>query len=231
MPQIRVIGTPRSGTNLFKYLVESSTDYVCRFNAGWWKHAIIPPLMAPGETVSDELATVVMFREPARQIASFFNFAAKGRTAISGAGTFDEFIASHIFMATPDGQHRYTFLTPLDYWSQFYYAALEWRHPNKIYIELSDLQAEPALAAAAMRQMFPGQRFGLVPSLPEQYLGRNGDAPISEVWGFEADTTLQKERDAGELLLTSAIAEHNLNMTSPLAREIYDRLCEQKLSV
>jgi hypothetical protein len=230
MSEIRVIGTPRSGTNLIKYLVESSTDCVCRFNVGWWKHSIIPPLMTlGGTTVPDDLPTVIMFREPSRQVVSFYNFAAKGRTAISGASSFETFIASPIVMTTPGEANRYTFRTPIDYWSQFYYAALEWRHPNKIFIELSDLQAEPDLTLAAMREIFPDRSFASMASLPEQYLGRNGDAPISEAWGYETDTTLQREAEAAEALLASATGDQCSHLAPPFALELYDRLQARKL--
>jgi len=224
MRKIRVIGVPRSGTNLVKYLIEINTDVRCFFNLGWWKHAIIPPLMYKQKIMITKIPTIIMFREPVRQIASFYNFASKGRSAMSSACDFRTFIASAIKMTPDKGAIEYCYSTPIDYWNQFYYAAINWNSGNKVFIDLEELQQDPRLIGAVLSKIFSEPRQNINPRLPEKYLGRNVDRPVSEGWGFEAGTTLDDENRNVNLLVNSLPAAEIASILTNRTTVLYERL-------
>src|ERR1700722_3695001 len=134
-PNIRVIGPPRSGTNLIKYLIEKHTDLSCWFNYGWWKHAIIPPLMQHDSTVADATPTIIPFRDPVTQMASFYKAARQGRTVLSGGKDLQSFLRSSIEMSTNE-DYKYLYSSPVDYWTQFYFSALNWKMNNRFFFVL-----------------------------------------------------------------------------------------------
>jgi hypothetical protein len=223
MQELRVIGVPRSGTNLVKYLIENNTDVRCFFNLGWWKHAVIPTFMVQEQIRKTETPTLIMFREPLRQVASFYNFARKGRTAISGAEQFRAFISSPIRMTPDINSIEYHFCTPIEYWTQFYYAATRWTSDNKFFIDLDDLQKDPRILAAVLSEIFSDTQ-SINPRLPERYLGRNPDRQVSEGWEFEPGTTFDNENREVTLLLTSLSPSEVASILSPHTTALYERL-------
>lgn len=229
-PKLRVIGVPRSGTNLAKYLIESHTKVRCYFNYGWWKHAPIPPLIQANEPLLKNEPTIIMFREPVRQIAAFFKLSRGGSAAITGANDIESFVASPIIMKPWEMDMRYHFATPIEYWIQFYYSALEWPNCNKVFIELSELQARPDIIRSALASAFPESRFEFEAVLPDDYIGRNGDAHVSEVWKFETGKDAKKEIAETENLVT-VLPESQIDLIrNGRAAELYERLRSQRVS-
>ncbi|HTI49872.1 MAG TPA: hypothetical protein VL475_02935, partial [Planctomycetaceae bacterium] len=72
---VRVMGTPRSGTNLAKYLLERYLGVQIVFDQGFWKHGIFPALMSGREVDHGGLPIVVMSKDPVTQILSWFRLA------------------------------------------------------------------------------------------------------------------------------------------------------------
>lgn len=195
MQKIRVIGVPRSGTNLAKYLLESHTDFRCYFNDGWWKHAVIPALYEGREPKLDPTPTVVMFRDPVAQMIAFFRFSEKGRRAIYGDATgngLGYFLRSPVHTDAPRG-FRYRFPTPIAYWEQFYWAALQWEAPAKFFVSLDALKQDPSLLMRLARRLNPRLEAVANLQLPGKYLGRNGDVHVSEGFVFEENTSREIE--------------------------------------
>lgn len=200
--EMRVIGAPRAGTNLLKYLVETNSDVRCYFNLGWWKHAIVPPYMNPHQTPADQTPTVIMCRDPIRHLVSLYRFSQKGRTAIRGAPTFDAFISSPIYMVPPEQLVQYAYSSPIEYLYQFYYAALKWANEEKLIISLEDLQKDPNLALRALTRLFPNAEISPHNvDTPELYLGRNGDSHVTEAWGYDTQYSLTDENSAAETIV------------------------------
>ena len=196
LPEIlRIIGVPRSGTNLAKYLIEMSTDAPCAFNIGWWKHLIIPSLMNPPMAASP---TIIMFREPVRQLASFFTFASKGRSAITGEESFDDFLRSPISMRPPNLTITYTFSSPTAYWLQYYQAALSWSEARKHFVDLGDLRQNPSLISLILDRLKVAHTSSSEPKLPDAYLGRHGDEHMSTALTWEADMSVADQNLAAE---------------------------------
>lgn len=183
---VRVIGVPRSGTNLAKYLLETHTTLRCVFNHGWWKHAVIPPLFAAGEPLPDATPTLVLFREPVAQMLAFFRFSEKGRAAIYGDSPLDAFLRQPV-RTDPPGGYSYRFASPMAYWQQFYDAALRWDTGTRFFVSLEAVQARPGLLLDIARAIDADCVRNEEIALPEAYLGRNGDAHVSQGFGFESD--------------------------------------------
>lgn len=230
MREVRVIGAPRSGTNVARYLIEANADVKCFFNHGWWKHAIIPPLMSQRQMINDKIPTIIMFREPVRQIVSFYKFARKGRTAMSGADDFRTFISSPVRM-TPDRSIEYQFSSPIEYWNQFYYAALSWKTGKKLFIALEDLQENPRMIAAVLAKFFPETRYVVNQLIPDEYFGRNPDRHFSEGWEYETDTTLDRENQQADLLRSSLSPAEVAAILSTHTTALYECLRAKRFSI
>lgn len=230
-PKLRIIGVPRSGTNLTKYLIESHTTVRCYFNLGWWKHAPIPPLIQADRPLLKNEPTIIMFREPVRQIAAFFKMSRGGAAAITGAKDIESFVVSPIIMRPWEMEIRYRFATPIEYWTQFYYSALEWPNENKVFIELSELQERPDIIRYSLTRTFPEIKFEFEPVLPDNYIGRNGDAHVGEGWKFEAGKSVKTEV-ANTEDLAAKLPEHHVNLIRyGYASELYERLRSQRISL
>ena len=194
---VRVIGVPRSGTNLVKYLLETHTSLRCRFNHGWWKHAVVPALFADGQPLRDDTPTIVLFREPLDQMQAFFRFSEKGRAAIYGDTPLPAFLRGAVRTDPPEGM-SYWYPSPVAYWEQFYEAALRWDAPAKYFLSLESFQQEPGVLARLAERIAPRCVAQAAFELPGAYVGRNGDAHVAEGFGFEPGTTVAREQAEAE---------------------------------
>jgi hypothetical protein len=202
--EIRIIGVPRSGTNLARFIIETQSNITGVFNKSWWKHAIVPPLMAGPSATIDETPTIVMFREdPIEQIVSLFNFASKGRKAISGASEVNAFIQSPIIMMPHAGEDRFRFSSPVEYLWQYYWRILDWGKSDKTLLSIESLVREPAAVAQACRFLRPEAEIHIQRGAPDGYLGRNIDGPPGSRLLFETGTSLAKESSRKEMLAQS----------------------------
>ncbi len=204
MSEIRIIGVPRSGTNLARFIIETQSDIAGVFNKVWWKHAIVPPLMAGPATIIDQTPTLVMFREdPIDQLVSLFNFASKGRTAVSGASELNAFIRSPIIMMPGVDENRLRFSSPVEYLWQYYWRILDWPKPDKVLLSIESLLRDPAAVTQACRFLCPDAQIHIQRGAPDGYLGRNTDSTPESRLSFEAGTTLAEENARKEALTQS----------------------------
>lgn len=223
MSEVRVIGVPRSGTNLAKYLIEAHSETRAYFNVGWWKHGIISPYLSPDRDRHPELPTLVMFREPLEQVASFFNFARKGRTAISGASAWSEFLRSPIVMRSHNASLSYRYASPVEYWMQFYHAALSWSAPVA-FVNLDQLQTDPRLVFSALGGLGLGSAYREPVALPNGYLSRNDDRHVSIGLAFESDTTVDVERSSVRAIIEAMSPEDQALIGTSDVRNTFNEL-------
>jgi len=190
---MRVVGPPRSGTNLVKFLVELNTPIKCRFDIGWWKHALISPRPSDVNGRRPELPTVIMFREPVAQLVALFRLPRQQARAFRGADSMERFAETPVVMQHPDLLIDYRFPSPVEYLVQYYHAALSWDFPGKVFIDLADLRSSPATLSPFLQSCFGGQGMGQLTVLPAGYLGRNPDTDFTTGVRYEEGTTVEAE--------------------------------------
>ncbi|MCB2064222.1 MAG: hypothetical protein KDE25_12380 [Novosphingobium sp.] len=227
---VRIVGVPRSGTNYCKFLIESNSDLDSAFNLGWWKHAVIPPIMNMEGPVTNDTPTLVLYREPVEQMISFYKFAAQGRTAIMTTATdFSGFLRSPIVMQPHPGM-EYWFPDPISYWLQFYYAALAWRGP-KALLDLGALRSHPDLAFNWLKANVPRTfRFALERAHTDQYIGRNSDRQTGSNLVFEQNTSFEDEQ-AKNAKLISEVSDVDMRLIEDSGvSDLYKRLNDPESS-
>lgn len=218
---MRVIGPPRSGTNYFKYIIDNNTTLEARFNVGWWKHAVVPPLMNDGAKVGDTVFSAIMVRDLVDQVVSLWIFCQKGRTAISSSATeFSAFLRDPIQMQPYKGCSYY-FDSPLSYLAQFYWAA-SGHHGRKMFFDLKAVTSNPQLIfdALAGTQRFAGLDAPERMAVPEGYLGRNPDRRLSGETVFEPEANRSEEKTIHDAFIDSLSAEDVEHMRMSPAQRI-----------
>ena len=121
---VRVMGTPRSGTNLVKYLVERYLQVPVVFDQGFWKHGIFPALMNGRELDYGDLPIVVVSKDPVSQLLSWYR-QARNDTLFKPSRNLAAFLSQPFEVRqdfTAPRKMEYRFRTPADYWNQFYFA-------------------------------------------------------------------------------------------------------------
>ena len=86
------MGTPRSGTNLAKYLVERYLKIPVVFDEGFWKHGVFPALMNGRDIQYGGLPIVVTSKDPVTQLLSWFRLA-RNDTIFEPNGNLGSFIS------------------------------------------------------------------------------------------------------------------------------------------
>ncbi|TPM34248.1 hypothetical protein [Mesorhizobium sp. B2-3-4] len=121
---VRVMGTPRSGTNLAKHLVENYLKVPVVFDQGFWKHGVFPALMNGRDIDHGGLPIIVMSKDPVSQILSWFRLA-RNDTIFKPNGNLASFLTRPFEVRqdfTKPKRMEYRFRSPADYWNQFYFA-------------------------------------------------------------------------------------------------------------
>lgn len=121
---VRVMGTPRSGTNLAKHLLERYLEVPVVFDQGFWKHGVFPALMNGRDIDHGDLPIVVMSKDPVTQLLSWFRLA-RNDTIFRPNGNLRSFVSKPFDVRqdfTGPRRMEYRFRSPADYWNQFYFA-------------------------------------------------------------------------------------------------------------
>jgi hypothetical protein len=224
--RFRIIGTPRSGTNYTKFLIESGSKHECGFNIEWWKHAVIPALMDGPYSKVQSTPTLILFRNPIEQIASWYKFIKMGGVAISGN---EENIS--MFMKSPISLNhqsiRYKFSSPMEYWLCYYNAALTWEAP-KAFLELESIKNNVELVAKAASALANQEIvFRDIPDDVNSYMGRNKDQHVSNGWNLEKKTTLDSEKNKISEIINSMTDEDKDNLLSDETIDLYKKLIKK----
>lgn len=152
--RVRIMGTPRSGTNLAKHLVETHLGVPVVFDQGFWKHGIFPALMSGRDLGYGGLPIIVMSKDPITQLLSWFRFT-RNSSIFRPARHLGPFLNRPLEIRqdfTRPGQMEYRFRTPADYWNQFYFAmeALRRTGAPVHFVCYEQLVSTPALCLSSM---------------------------------------------------------------------------------
>ncbi|QKC70631.1 MULTISPECIES: hypothetical protein [Mesorhizobium] len=152
--RVRIMGTPRSGTNLAKHLVETHLGMPVVFDQGFWKHGIFPALMSGRELGYGGLPIIVMSKDPVTQLLSWFRFT-RNDSIFRPARHLGPFLNRPLEIRqdfTQPKQMKYRFRNPADYWNQFYFAmeALRRTGAPVHFVCYEQLVSTPALCLSSM---------------------------------------------------------------------------------
>lgn len=220
---IRVMGTPRSGTNLVKYLVERYLGMPVVFDQGFWKHGVFPALMNGRDMQYGELPIVAISKDPVTQLLSWYRLA-RNNGLFRQKKTFRSFLEEPFEIRqdfTAPRRMEYRFRNPCDYWNQFYFAmnALRRAGAPVHFVCYEQLVLDPTLSLNAVsRFLDPSSPFeGTTVAIPRQVLSAGNDVDR------EASSTIAHTQfDPARAELASALARIGWNHASTILREIDD---------
>lgn len=179
--RVRIMGTPRSGTNLAKHLVETHLGVSVVFDQGFWKHGIFPALMNGRDLGYGDLPIIVMSKDPITQLLSWFRFS-RNDSIFRPAKHLGPFL-NRPFELKQDFTHpkmAYRFRTPADYWNQFYFAmeALRRIGAPVHFVAYEQLVSEPALCLGSISRFLdlsPPFDTGTTVTIPRHAIGASND--------------------------------------------------------
>lgn len=224
--KVRIIGTPRSGTNLLKYLVARHLGVDVVFNEGFWKHGVFPALVDGGRLSHGGLPILVVSRDPISQIVAWHRLAMATRHIFGQVGSLRDFVRGPMVMeltSYPPHTIRFRFARPIEYWNQFHVPLMSLRAsgaPIQL-VRHEDLAGDPErvlrVIAGFLGVAFPGGQ-GDVVALPRQALemtddhdGRLGERMLNEMQlhhpgssGLPAAVQQLGRRDSLEILRFAA---------------------------
>lgn len=221
---VRVMGTPRSGTNLAKHLVERYLKVPVVFDQGFWKHGIFPALMNGRDLLYGELPIVVVSKDPVSQILSWYRLA-RNDTIFRPNRSLGSFLSKPFEVRqdfTQPGRMEYRFRTPSDYWNQFYFAmdALRRSGVPVHFVCYENLVSSPALSLHMISHFLglsPPFDSRSIVEMPRQALGASNDIDRNE-----SSTIGQPLFDPARAELASALARIGWRNAATILRGIDD---------
>ncbi|WP_181183625.1 MULTISPECIES: hypothetical protein [unclassified Mesorhizobium] len=225
---VRIMGTPRSGTNLAKYLVERYLKTPVVFDRGFWKHGIFPALMNGRDMQYGDLPIVVASKDPVTQLLSWYR-QARNDTLFKPSGCLASFLSKPFEVRqdfTEPGRMEYRFRSPSDYWNQFYFAmdALRRAGAPVHFVCYEQLVSCPALSLH-MISHFLGHSLpfdvGSAVEIPRHALGASNDVDQTANSAFDQPVYKSSRAD-----LASALARVGWRNANLILRGIdNDVLC------
>jgi hypothetical protein len=220
---VRVMGVPRSGTNLAKYLLERYLGVPVVFDQGFWKHGVFPALMNGRDMEHGNLPIIVMSKDPVSQILSWYRLA-RNNTIFKPNGNLGAFLSKPFEVRQDFTEKRmeYRFRSPADYWNQFYFAmdALRRTGAPVHFVCYEQLVSEPALCLH-MISHFLGYSwpFDVRSSvdIPHHALGASNDIERAAT-----QTPEQTPFDSGRAELSSALARIGWRNAGTILRAVDD---------
>jgi hypothetical protein len=179
---VRVMGTPRSGTNLAKDLIQRHLGVRVVFDQGFWKHGVFPALMDGRSLGYGDLPIVVMSKNPVSQLLSWFRYA-RNDSIFKPQPSLTAFLCKPLEIRqdfTQPGRMTYRFRTPADYWNQFYFALHTLRRAGVpvLFVGYEQLVAAPAACLASVARFLdlsPPFDAGVDVSMPSHVLNASND--------------------------------------------------------
>jgi len=225
---VRVMGTPRSGTNLAKYLIERYLEIPVIFDQGFWKHGVFPALIDGRDMRYGDLPIVVVSKDPVTQLLSWYR-QARNDTLFKPSGCLSSFLSKPFEVRqdfTEPRKMEYRFRTPADYWNQFYFAMDALRRTGipvhfACYEQLVSAPASCLNAISRFLDMSTPFDAGAVVTIPEHKLGASNDIDRDE------SPIIDDSRfDPVRAELTSALARIGWRNASVILRNIDDDVLE-----
>ena len=184
---VRIMGTPRSGTNLAKHLIERYLKTPVVFDRDFWKHGIFPALMNGRDMQYGDLPIIVVSKDPVTQLLSWYR-QARNDTLFKPNGCLASFLTKPFEVRqdfTEPGRMEYRFRSPSDYWNQFYFAmdALRRTGAPVHFVCYEQLVSAPALSLHIISH-FLGSSLpfdvGSAVEIPRHALGASNDIDQTE---------------------------------------------------
>lgn len=179
--RVRIMGTPRSGTNLAKHLVETHLGVPVVFDQGFWKHGIFPALMSGRDLGYGDLPIIVMSKDPITQLLSWFRYS-RNDSLFRPARHLGPFLNGpfEIRQDFTRPKMAYRFRTPADYWNQFYFAleSLRLTGAPVHFVSYEQLVSTPALCLASISRFLdlsPPFDAGITVTIPRHALSASND--------------------------------------------------------
>ncbi|MEW6634366.1 MAG: hypothetical protein AB1440_26115 [Pseudomonadota bacterium] len=218
------MGTPRSGTNLAKYLIERYLKVPVVFDQGFWKHGIFPALMNGRELQYGELPIVVISKDPVTQILSWYRLA-RNDTIFKPNRSLSSFLSKPFEVRqdfTEPRRMEYRFRTPSDYWNQFYFAmdALGRSGVPVHFVRYESLVSSPALSLHMISHFLgrsPPFDIGSEVEMPRHALAAGNDLDPSGNPAID-----QPHFNAARAELASALARIGWRNARAILRDIDD---------
>ncbi|MBN9220234.1 MAG: sulfotransferase domain-containing protein [Mesorhizobium sp.] len=180
--RVRIMGTPRSGTNLAKHLVETYLGAPAVFDRSFWKHGVFPALMDGRVLQYGGLPIIVMSKDPISQLLSWFRFT-RNDSIFRPNRYLGSFLSGPFEIRqdfTQPNQMEYRFRTPADYWNQFYFAlgALRRAGAPVHFVRYEDLVAKPDQCLNSISRFLDSAMpfdAGTAVPLPQYAIGSSND--------------------------------------------------------
>ncbi|WP_167480567.1 sulfotransferase domain-containing protein [Mesorhizobium waimense] len=222
--RVRVMGTPRSGTNLAKYLVERYLKVPVVFDEGFWKHGIFPALMSGRDLQYGELPIVVMSKDPVTQLLSWYRLA-RNDGIFKPSGYLSSFLTGPFEIRqdfTEPKQMEYRYRNPSDYWNQFYFAMEALRRTGApvhfvCYEELASFPASSLNSISRFLDLSSPFDAGSAVAMPQHALGASNDIDQAG-----SSTENQTPFDPARAELASALARIGWRNAMTILRDIDD---------
>ena len=127
---------------------------------------------------------VVMSKDPVALNASLYRFWQARRPELEIGATLSEFIRRRFIVydnCRNNIDPKYYFLTPTEYWNQFYFSWLNWDEiaPCRAFLRIEDMMTDPEPSLGKVATQFGLKRRGADPvTLPQQRIGPTPSAEI-----------------------------------------------------
>jgi hypothetical protein len=146
-PTVKVVGTFRSGTNLLKYLLESTFFVHVVFSEHGWKHAPAPISFHKDRLIECPFSIIVMAKNPFHSFVSWGDYWLLRRSRFNPSSEISTFIREPLLVCdlTKPRSPSLKFRNAVDYWNQFYWSYLSICEPaNPILCRrYEDLVSDP----------------------------------------------------------------------------------------
>src|SRR5690606_41420641 len=117
-PEVLVVGTFRSGTNLTKHLLEKHFKAKVVFSKWFWKHGVPPTSIKT--PIPPNVKVIVCSKHPVSLNKSLYSFWKKTRPSRLNSMSLSDFVRNEfvVFDNSRKGNPEYYFSSPTDYWNR-----------------------------------------------------------------------------------------------------------------
>ena len=184
MPQLKLYGAFRSGTNFLQAVMELNYHVTCLGSEGGWKHTVPPIAFHEGRYAPGPHPVAVLVKNPFAALTSMYRyFKARRFTNASCGETWDTFLTQRftIFDAKQPGMPRLRFANPVQYWNHVYYAWWSMSEERRAVVRYETLLADPDLVTSRLAKGFSFERRSETLIVPSRTVHR-----LTDTWDRSA---------------------------------------------
>ncbi|MCV2881236.1 hypothetical protein [Actibacterium sp. XHP0104] len=182
--RIMVAGTFRSGTNLAHHCLGEFFKTKPVYNTWFWKHGVPPTNLQ--KPIPEHVPILVMSKDPATLNISLYRFWKARRPELVVDTTLSQFVRRRFVVydnSRGNIDPKYYYLTPTEYWNQFYFSWLNWEEVKQrcAFLRVEDLMAAPDLELSRIAsQLGLERRTDAEVVLPQHRVGPTPPTEIRE---------------------------------------------------